>query len=131
MRKGVDSEIVPCANGGLGEEVNFSADFHMIAAVNFDAASGGHIESLTNSQNVSGVGAVTGDTYRVTSVDTGAINFPGGPLPLEVESQLVVNLIGRGSAVNFRVRVRFHLLITPNFDQPGGSRFLDSTVECD
>ena len=53
---------LPCANGGLGEDVTFTIDIHVLQASTVN----GRRTSLTLHANLhgTGVGAITGDVYR-------------------------------------------------------------------
>src|SRR5688572_25650239 len=53
---------LPCANGGLGEDVTFTIDLHVLQA----STTNGRRASLTlhANQRGTGVGAITGDVYR-------------------------------------------------------------------
>jgi hypothetical protein len=56
---------VPCANGGLGEDVTFTLDVHVIQASTIN----GRRQSLTlhADERGTGVGAITGDVYRLAA----------------------------------------------------------------
>src|SRR5438093_9153022 len=55
---------VPCANGGTGESVQLSGSLQIVDTITFDAGGGVHLYSHFNPQGVSGIGLVTGTTYR-------------------------------------------------------------------
>jgi hypothetical protein len=56
---------LPCANGGLGEDVTFTIDIHVLHASTVT----GRRSSLTlhADERGTGIGAITGDVYRLTA----------------------------------------------------------------
>jgi hypothetical protein len=101
--------FVPCANGGSGEIVAGLIEVHNL------------ITSTTNANNVSGkfqfqpqgsmVGAITGDTYRVTGVTQGTLNesLENGHAALTYVNNF--RLIGPGPGNNLVVREIAHMTI--------------------
>src|SRR6266536_1111064 len=55
-----------CVNGGSGEVILINGTLHFVAVVTTDAAGGMHVALNQNFSDVTGVGTVSGDTYRVT-----------------------------------------------------------------
>jgi hypothetical protein len=93
--------FVPCANGGVGEVVDFSGSSHDIAraTVNGNRVGGTFQESL----EVTGAGETTGDTYHGTS----AINetFSGSLTNGQQEFKFTnaTHFISRGSDSNWLI----------------------------
>jgi hypothetical protein len=57
------SIFVPCANGGLGENVDGIVKIHQVLGFTDDGAGGTHFHIEANVQGV-GIGSVTGESYR-------------------------------------------------------------------
>src|SRR5690242_14302269 len=62
--------FVPCANGGVGEVVEFSGDIHFLTKVTING-NRVNTDSHVNYQGMKGTGQTTGDTY----VGTGSSHF--------------------------------------------------------
>jgi hypothetical protein len=58
------TRFVPCANGGVGEDVFLSGDIHIVVHVTLDGRGGAHFDEIHNPQGVSGVGLTTGTMCR-------------------------------------------------------------------
>src|SRR5262245_61965238 len=58
------TRFVPCANGGVGEDVFVSGDIHIMFHVTLDGSGGAHFVEVHNPQGVSGTGLTTGAMYR-------------------------------------------------------------------
>ena len=123
------SVFVPCANGGVGEDV-VSSDLrlHGLISETFDAAGGAHFSFHFQPMGGNGVGTVTGDKYQATGITRDGINFNAGGLP--AEETLVDNFrwIGWGRGNNLLVHTTFHITVNENGVV---TAFVDNTsVEC-
>ncbi len=106
---------VDCANGGAGENVHLTGTLHVLitATANGNIVSG---KSLYQPQGISGVGEVTGDTYRATG---GTQTFFQGSLINGQYNTSYVNnfrIIGTGPGNNFLVHTITHLTVNANGD---------------
>jgi hypothetical protein len=103
--------FVPCANGGLGENVQLSGWLQIVDLVTFDAAGGIHLYSHFNPQRVSGTGLVSGATYRGTGVTVSVLNLSPG-----VEQVMVNNflLVGTGHTPSLRVQGNLVFVVDAN-----------------
>ena len=116
---------VPCANGGVGEDVALSGDFHVLFTTTFDDSGGFHTLFHFQPQGVSGTGLTTGDKYQGTGVTEGQFNGKVGS-----ETTLVNNfrIIGQGPGNNFLVHENFHVTVHPDGTVTG---FIDNfSVSC-
>ncbi len=124
--------FVPCANGGLGEDVHLTGTLHVLTTFVEDASDdipGFHSQSQSQPQGVSGLGLVTGDTYRATGMLRSSLNATA-PGSLAFEQTFVNNFqfIGLGQGNNFLIHQTFHLTRNANGDV---SAFIENfTVEC-
>jgi hypothetical protein len=101
--------FVPCANGGAGEILSGTIDVHNLIAstVNGDNIS----EHFQFQPHGSMVGAITGDTYRVTGVTQGTstASLQTGRYTLTYVNNF--HLIGPGPGNNLRVHEIAHMTI--------------------
>jgi len=92
--------FVPCANGGLGEDVELSGTIHDLfhVTVNDNTV---HVKTHDQPQGVTGTGLVTGDKYTaaVGQEETFINNF---------------RIIGQGNGNNFLVHENFHITVNAN-----------------
>ncbi len=119
--------LVPCANGGTGEVVDFTGDLHIlrVSALSFT----GHITMKTHSQpqGVSGVGLTTGDVYRGTGVTQEIETAPDG-YPYEETFLNNFRVIGPGPGNNFLVHEIVHLTVNANAETTVD--FDNASVDC-
>lgn len=111
------SIYVPCANGGLGENVDGLVKVHGVFTETQDAAGGFHLHAKLTFKG-SGLGDVSGDTYRIhadlppfifaTRVNENA----GGSANFAIDYS--VDAIGQGGAPNFHVNARAQITINAN-----------------
>jgi hypothetical protein len=98
-------------NACNGEEVALSGAIH----VRKRTTRGDHHISLTeNGQNLTGVGLVTGVTYRVSAHVHLTVNTTRGASELVFVE--LVNFVGQGDVPNFTTIIRVHLTINANGD---------------
>lgn len=109
------TQFVPCANGGVGENVAISGVIHFRAQFTILDQKVSHM-FFANVQNGTGVGLVTGDQYRWSGVtrSTGNQSFENGSL--STTSVFTWHVIGQGGASNFVIHTIFHTTITPSGD---------------
>lgn len=111
------SETVPVAstvtNPCNGDAVAFSGNMHVVNHVTTDSAGGTHLHTHTNFQDVSGVGAPSGATYRIITTRSETINDSQSP-QAEMTVIQVLNLIGQGSTPNFKLHMTMHITINAN-----------------
>ena len=102
--------FVSCANGGAGEVLSGTIDVHNLitSTVNGNNASG---QFQFQPQGGSMVGAISGDTYRVTGVTRGTFNesLQNGQYTLTYVNNF--RLIGPGSGNNLLVHEIAHMTI--------------------
>ncbi len=108
--------FVPCANGGAGEILSISGKLHVLITETTDGSGGFHAVVHLNTQGASGVGAVTGDTYRAVGLNFQSFNVAADGLPLIFTEVVNFNMIGIGHAVNLNVHETFHIVLSSNGD---------------
>ena len=117
---------VACAADGMGEMVNFTGNFHYLGI--FTGSSGGPLQYqfTTLTQDISGVGQVTGDSY----VYSGAVRESGVLAQGEtMTSQYNFRVIGQGSGNNFMGHTLAHYTINANGDPVVEFEFSDATCK--
>jgi len=98
-------------NACNGEEVVLSGVIH----VRKGTTRGDYHTSLTeNGQNLTGVGLVTGVTYRVSAHVHLTVNTTSGASELVFVE--LVNFVGQGDVPNFTTIIRVHLTVNANGD---------------
>ena len=102
--------FVPCANGGVGEDVLLSGNLHDLIHVTVNDNSV-HVKTHDQPQGISGTGVVTGDKYQATGVTQDEFNTSFG-----MEETFINNfrIIGQGPGNNFLVHENFHITINAN-----------------
>lgn len=110
------SVYVPCANGGLGETVDGFVKVQGVLTETADAAGGFHGQFKLTFKG-SGLGDVSGDTYRIHA-DVPAFFFTrfnenaGGSFNAAIDYS--VDAIGQGGAPNFHVTARAQITVNAN-----------------
>jgi hypothetical protein len=103
------TRFVPCANGGVGEDVFLSGDIHIVFHVTLDGSGGAHVDEIHNPQGVSGTGLTTGAMYRgVGGSPLDASNLRVGEEHTSVRNML---LIGQGPGNNLVLHANFHVTV--------------------
>lgn len=111
------SIYVPCANGGLGETVDGLVKVQGVFSVTEDAAGGVHLRVKLTFKG-SGLGDVSGDTYRIhadvpeTIFATRLNETAGGAFNAAIDYS--VDAIGQGGAPNFHVTARAQVTVNAN-----------------
>ena len=105
--------FVPCANGGLGEEVSFSGTLHFLFHI---TVNGNRVTIKTHfqPQGIKGTGVITGDEFKANGVtqdtQTGSLN--NGSFSYNYIN--VVKLIGPGPGNNLSVRQTLKVTVNAN-----------------
>ena len=110
------SVFVPCANGGLGETVDGLVKVHAVISETADAGGGFHGQFKLTLKG-SGLGDVSGDTYRIHAdvpifLFTRANQNAEGSFNAAIDYS--VDAIGQGGAPNFRLRARAQITVNAN-----------------
>jgi hypothetical protein len=109
--------IGSCVNSGNGEVILITGTLHNVTSLRSDDNGGVHVTTHTNLAGTSGVGTISGDTYRVTDTAGGfgqrlSLYFPSGSPPARTVTQSRdVRFISQGSAENLLLRFTFHQTI--------------------
>lgn len=105
--------LVPCANGGLGELVLVQGTLHIQShtTINNNRAS---LKIHFQPQGATGTGLTTGDTYRATGVtqEHDSIPLTGGAFNFTFVNNF--RLIGPGPDNNFLVHQTVHVTVDAN-----------------
>jgi hypothetical protein len=104
---------VPCANGGVGEFVDLSGTLHVLRKLTEGSDSVSATEHF-QPQGVRGVGESTGAVYEGTGVTRTGFTFSLHDGSGEQSYDNTFQLIGHGTAANFRVRQHRHLKLDAN-----------------
>jgi hypothetical protein len=109
------SVFVPCANGGLGEDVEGVLKVHVVIGQTEDGAGGFHLHAQIKLQGA-GLGTVTGDAYRLHAdeplfIFANRINENSGG-SFNGAFSFNVDAIGMGDAPNFHST--FRVQVTEN-----------------
>jgi hypothetical protein len=103
----------PCADNRSGENISLSGPLHVLTSVTLTKDSV-HLDTHFQPQDVTGVGSVTGTTYRATGVTRENTTFHGAGFPFIDTFVNNFRMIGRSSASNFMVHVVFHITVNAN-----------------
>jgi hypothetical protein len=122
----VETNLVPCANGGAGEPVEVTGKLHVVLHETVDAAGGIHQSFHLQDAGSSGVGLVTGTVYRRVGVtrETGSLTSSGTE---EFTFINVFDFTAPGPGNNFQLHQVVHVTINQNGVT---SEVVKSTVEC-
>lgn len=107
--------------------VTFQGNMHVINHVTNDASGGFHLKMHVNYQNVSGTGSPSGNNYRVGTVSNVTLNDPDGE-QAEMTVIQTVKLITQGPALNYFMRLVFH--VTVNANGQTTSSVFETRMEC-
>lgn len=103
--------FVPCAAGGVGEDVTLDGFLHILVSFTQTPDGNLRLKSLVQPQGVSGTGAVTGDKYQGTGVTQEVFTLGPG------QGQTFVNnfrMIGQGPGNNWQVHENVHIQVNAN-----------------
>lgn len=111
------SVFVPCANGGLGEQVEGVLKLHAVIGETDDGAGGAHLHVQVKLQGA-GLGTVTGDAYRLQAdipefIFANRINDNAGG-SFNGAFNFNVDAIGMGDAPNFHGTFRIQTTTNAN-----------------
>ena len=103
------TKFVPCANGGLGEDVALSGSFHDKFHVTLDGSGGAHLQIMHTPQGVTGTGLITGVKYQ----GVGAFVQDESNVTVGEEHTFAQNglLIGQGPGNNLTLHADFHVTV--------------------
>jgi hypothetical protein len=119
--------FVPCANAGAGEILSGTIDVHNLVTSTVTGNSASW-QFLFEPRGGSMVGAITGDTYRVTGVTHGIYNASLGSDRYTATYVNTFGLIGPGPGNNLLVREVAH--VTIDDDENVVVRHDDLTIDC-
>lgn len=105
------TKFVPCANGGLGEDVSLSGSIHSVFHVTLDGSGGAHILVIHNPQGVSGTGLTTGAKYQAAGPHVDEFNATVGVEETRVTTGLI---IGQGPGNNLYLHETLHTTVLAN-----------------
>ena len=105
------TKFVPCANGGLGEDVSLSGDIHSVFHVTLDGSGGAHVVVIHNPQGVSGTGLTTGAKYQGAGTHQDVFNATVG---VEETTVTIGQLIGQGPGNNLLIHDILHTTVLAN-----------------
>jgi len=103
--------FIPCANGGLGEDVELTGYLHDLFHITSDGNGGFHVKTHDDPQGISGVGSITGVKYQGTGVTQSHFNLNVGEQETDINN---FRIIGQGPGNNFLVHDDFHVSINAN-----------------
>lgn len=107
--------------------VAFQGEMHITNHYTTDTSGGTHLKTHVNYQNVTGTGAPSGLNYNVRTTTNEVVNDNDGP---QSESTIIstVKLITQGPALNYFLRIVFHVTINANGQTT--STVDEAKVEC-
>jgi hypothetical protein len=105
------STFVPCANGGAGEVVNLAGSLHILSSATVDSAGGVHGTLVFNPQDVSGVGSVSGVSYRGTGATLSTFTAKVGAVTTLVNN---FRIVGAGGAATLQVHENAVFVVNAN-----------------
>jgi hypothetical protein len=110
-----------------GDQVTFQGNMHIANHYTIDSSGGTHLKTHVNYQNVSGTGFPSGSNYRVGTTTNEMVNDNDGP---QTETTIVstVKLITQGPALNYFLRLVFH--VTVNANGQTTSTVDEAKIEC-
>lgn len=113
----------PCTS----DQVTFQGNMHVTNTFTTDSGGGTHLKTHVNYQDVSGTGAPSGLSYNVRTTTNESVNDNDGP---QSEATIIstVRLISQGSALNYFLRLVFHVTINANGQTT--STVDESKIEC-
>jgi hypothetical protein len=123
----IETNFVVCANGGLGEDVQFKARLHFLILENTDAAGGLHYAFHFQDAGTTGVGLVSGIVYKRVGVtrETGNLTFTG--FPAEFTFVNIFDFVAPGPGNNFQLHQLIHVTV---LEDGVTAEVVKSTVEC-
>lgn len=104
--------FVPCANGGLGENIEISGTLHSLMHVTTDDRGGFHVLFHTQLTGLSGTGMLSGDAYRMSALTLDHANLTNGAS--EMTSVARTRTVGMGSAPTLVLEFTVHFTYNAN-----------------
>ena len=101
--------VVPCANGGAGEEVVLTGLLHVLVSETVDARGNLHSTVHLQPMGATGIGLTTGDVYRATGVTRETVN--GLEIPFEATFVNNFRVIGPRTGNNLLVHQVSHVTV--------------------
>ena len=105
------TKFVPCANGGLGEDVSLSGSIHSVFHVTLDGRGGAHVVVIHNPQGVSGTALTTGANYQGVGTHQNVFNATVG---FEETTVMTNQLVGQGPGNNLFLHENVHTTVLAN-----------------
>lgn len=107
--------FVPCANGGVGENVSVQGTLHVTSHLTVSNSGRGSVKAHFQPQGATGTGLTTGDVYRSTGVTQDRLNVDlNDGLPVTTTAVNNFRLIGPGPNNNLLVHSNVHLTVNAN-----------------
>ena len=107
------AQWVPCAAGGQGEYILTSGLINYRLQIVTDAVGNEHVKVHANSQRLTGVGTITGDTYRGSLRENrSALAFVDGAFSGRLEE--TYHFVAPGQENNFTLRFVLRIVVDAN-----------------
>ncbi len=102
---------IPCANGGAGEDVQFSGSLHALFHVSVSASGVVNLYSHFQPMGAKGIGQTTGDVYNATGITQDHVTLKKG-----IGETFINNfrLIGPGPGNNLVIHETFKVNVNAN-----------------
>jgi hypothetical protein len=124
----IPAEDFPAANLCNGDQLQLQGTLHLVQQGEFvEDAPRQHVVAHLNSQQLTGVGLLTGQLYNVNLITNNITNSRVGAANVTtIES--VMNVVSRGSGENFQIQTVLH--VTMNANGETTSEFQNFHVHC-
>lgn len=103
---------VPCADGGVGEDVVLTGFLHILITETVDRRGSLHTTTHFQPMGVAGTGLTTGDVYHATGITRDSVN--GLAVPFEATFVNNFRIIGQGKGNNLLIHQVFHITVDAN-----------------
>ncbi len=108
--------FVPCANGGVGENVDLIGNLHLLFTVTINN-NRVTVQSHFQPQGVNGLGQITGDKYQGTGVTRYFTTYDNvDSFPVVTTYVNNFRIIGHGPGNNFTIHETIHVTVNANGD---------------
>lgn len=108
--------FVPCALGGVGENVNLTGWLHVVIHTSVSNSGILHAKTHFQPQNLSGTGETSGDSYRGVGVTQDNLSLHPEGFPVSFTLVNNFRMIGQGKGNNFQVHENVHVTVNANGD---------------
>jgi hypothetical protein len=105
------SLFVPCARGGLGEQVHLSGIIHLLSITTLDGRGGYQTKLHYQTQGLSGYGEITGIRYQ--GMNATQISLIG-KVGFQETFANNFRIVGQGPGNNLELHQTFHMTVNPN-----------------